>query len=117
LRQAVDLKLKKFKPKYTDSTFFYNLLQREWQRQSVEGYHLNKTGNVRVEDKSPLIKTLQKQVKKMLKPFNRRRLNEDYLQAEVHLSEVLLAQDTEVSTSYFIQQAMQASSHPTLPTL
>ncbi len=38
----------------------------------------------------------------MLKPFNRRRLNEDYLQAEVHLSEVLLSQDTEVSTSYFI---------------
>jgi len=27
----------------------------------------------------------------MLKPFNRRRLNEDYLQAEVHLSEVLLS--------------------------
>ncbi len=58
LRQAVDIKAKKFKPKYTDSSFYYNLLQREWQRQSVEGYHLNKTGNVRVEDKSPLIKTL-----------------------------------------------------------
>lgn len=58
LRQVIDLKAKKLKPKYTDSTFFYNLLQREWQRQSVEGYHLNKTSNVRVEDKAPLIKIL-----------------------------------------------------------
>ena len=85
------------KSKYTDSSFFYNLLQREWQRQSVEGYHLGKTANVRVEDKSPLIKTLQKQVKKMLKPLSRRKLgpggagNEDYLHSEVHLSEVLMA--------------------------
>jgi hypothetical protein len=30
-------------------------------------------------------------VKKMLKPFNRRRPNEDYLYAEVHLSEVMMA--------------------------
>jgi hypothetical protein len=58
LRQIVDLKTKKLKSKYTDSSFFYNQLQREWQRQSVEGYHLNKTANFRVEDKSPLIKTL-----------------------------------------------------------
>ena len=64
----------------------------------MEGYHLNKTGNVRVEDKSPLIKTLQKQVKKMMKPFNRKKPqvgggpgNEDYLNSEVHLSEILLA--------------------------
>lgn len=58
LRQVIDLKAKKLKSKYTDSSFFYGLLQKEWQRQSVEGYHLNKTANVRVEDKSPLIKTL-----------------------------------------------------------
>ena len=94
----IDLKAKKLKSKYTDSSFFYNLLQREWQRQSAETYHLNKTNNMRVEDKSPLIKTLQKQVKKMLKPFNRRKPtqaggqgNDDYLHAEVHLSEIMIA--------------------------
>ena len=58
-----------------------------------------------MEDKAPLIKTLQKQVKKMLKPFNRRKpvpggpINDDYLHSEVHLSEILLAQDTETAVS------------------
>ena len=36
----------------------------------------------------------------MLKPFNRRRPNEDYLHAEVHLSEVMMAQETESVNSY-----------------
>lgn len=31
----------------------------------------------------------------MLKPFNRRRPNEDYLQSEVHLSEVMMQQESE----------------------
>jgi hypothetical protein len=35
----------------------------------------------------------------MLKPFNRRKPNEDYLHAEVHLSEIMYVQDNETTTS------------------
>jgi hypothetical protein len=35
----------------------------------------------------------------MLKPFNRRKPNEDYLYSEVHLSEIMLAQENETANS------------------
>jgi hypothetical protein len=52
----------------------------------------------------------------MLKPFNRRKpapggpMNDDYLHSEVHLSEILLAQDNENATSSSYQQQLNASS-------
>lgn len=60
----------------------------------------------------------------MLKPFNRRKPqylggpgHEDYLHAEVHLSEVLLAQDSEQATSQALQQKLENYSNPNLPTM
>ncbi len=50
----------------------------------------------------------------MLKPFNRRRPNEDYLHAEVHLSEVMITQETESVNSYNFQQQLQNSSTTSL---
>lgn len=50
----------------------------------------------------------------MLKPFNRRRPNEDYLHAEVHLSEVMMAQETECTNSYNFQLQLQNSSSTSL---
>lgn len=91
MRQIIDLKNKKFKSKYTDSSVFTNILTKESSRISNETFFLNKTCNLRIEDK-PLIKTVQKSVKKMLKPF--RGLNfDDFLHAEIHLNEIMVSQD------------------------
>ncbi|CDW80131.1 UNKNOWN [Stylonychia lemnae] len=90
LKQIIDIKNRKLKPKYTDSTVFFNILQKENQRQQVEAFHLNKTANIRIDDK-PIIKKLQKSVKKMLKPF--KGLNfDDFLHAEIHLNEIMVSQ-------------------------
>jgi hypothetical protein len=52
-----------------------------------EAFHLNKISNIRIEDK-PMIKKLQKSVKKMLKPF--KGLNfDDFLHGEIHLNEIM----------------------------
>jgi hypothetical protein len=91
LRQVIDLKNRKFKTKYTDSSVFQNILNREQKRISDESFFINKTVNLRIEDK-PLIKTLQKSVKKMIKPF--KGLNfDDFLHAEIHLNEIMVSQD------------------------
>lgn len=48
---------------------------------------MNRTTNIRIEDR-PVIKKLQKSVKKMLKPF--KGLNfDDFLHAEIHLNEIM----------------------------
>eukprot|EP00347_Sterkiella_histriomuscorum_P024344 403331451 len=90
LKQIIDIKNRKLKPKYTDSQVFFNILQKESQRESVEAYHLNKTANIRIEDK-PLIKKLQKSVKKMLKPFKGMNFD-DFVHAELHLNEIMVSQ-------------------------
>lgn len=78
------------KPKYTDSSVFFSILQKENQRTQIEVGIINKTANIRVEDK-PLIKKLQKSVKKMIKPF--KGLNfDDYLHGEIHLNEIMVSQ-------------------------
>ena len=90
LRQAIDLKNQRFKPKYSDSNIFNLVLQREAQRINNESYLLNKISNIRIEDK-PIIKKLQKAVKKMLKPF--KGLNfDDYIHGEIHLNEIMTSQ-------------------------
>ena len=57
LKQIIDFKTRKLKPKYTDSSVFFNILQKENQRSQLENFHLNKTANIRIEDR-PLIKKL-----------------------------------------------------------
>ncbi len=66
---------------------FFNILQKESQRVSNEVFFLNKIANIRIEDK-PMIKKLQKAVKKMLKPF--KGLNfDDFIHGEIHLNEIM----------------------------
>ena len=68
---------------------FYTIHSKETQRINNEVFNLNKTSNLRIEDR-PLIKYLQKQAKKMLKPF--KGLNyDDFLNAEIHLNEIMVA--------------------------
>lgn len=52
LRQLVDLKNRKIKSKYTDSSCFYQILTKEQQRTSTETFYLNKTSYIRIEDKA-----------------------------------------------------------------
>lgn len=90
LRQIIDLKAKKVKPKNYESSIFVTILDKEQQRVTQEGAGLAKNV-LRIEDKG-LIKYLRGQVKKMLKPF--KGLNyDDFLNNEIHLNEIMATQD------------------------
>lgn len=86
LRQIIDLKGKKVKPKNYDSQIFTGILDKEAQRVHQENISLSKS-MLKIEDKT-LIKVLQKNAKKMLKPF--KGLNyDDFLNNEIHLNEIM----------------------------
>ena len=63
----VQKKAKKVKQKNYESQIFLTILEKEQQRVQQENHCLVKNV-LRIEDKT-LVKTLQKNVKKMLKPF------------------------------------------------
>ena len=90
LRQIIDLKAKKVKPKNYESSIFQTIMDKEQTRVKQESDSLAKQG-LRVEDKT-LIKYLRGQVKKMLKPF-RGLQYDDYLNNEIHLNEIMATQD------------------------
>lgn len=90
LRQIIDLKAKKVKPKNYESSIFQTIMDKEQTRVKQEADSLAKQG-LRVEDKT-LIKYLRGQVKKMLKPF-RGLQYDDFLNNEIHLNEIMATQD------------------------
>jgi hypothetical protein len=53
----VDIKARKIKNKFFDSTVFGQIIDKELQRSQQETYHLYKATTLKIEDKS-LIKTL-----------------------------------------------------------
>jgi hypothetical protein len=65
---------------------FTQILEKESQRVTLENTTLMKQ-NIKIEDKR-LVKMLQKNVKKMLKPF--KGLNyDDFLHNEIHLNQIM----------------------------
>lgn len=90
LRQIIDLKAKKVKPKSYESSIFQTVMEKEQQRVTQESTGLSKN-QLRIEDKT-LIKYLRGQVKKMLKPF-RGLQYDDFLNNEIHLNEIMATQD------------------------
>ena len=90
LRQIIDLKAKKVKQKNYESQIFLTILEKEQQRVQQENHCLVKNV-LRIEDKT-LVKTLQKNVKKMLKPFKGLQFD-DFLNNEIHLNEIMATQD------------------------
>jgi len=79
------------KPKNYEVGIFTGILEKEGQRVHLENITLSKQ-NIKIEDKR-LVKMLQKNVKKMLKPF--KGLNfDDFLHGEVHLHQIMTSPDT-----------------------
>ena len=90
LRQIIDLKAKKVKPKNYESLIFQTIMDKEQQRVTQESTILSKNV-LRVEDKN-LIKYVKSQVKKMLKPF-KGLTYDDFLNNEIHLNEIMATND------------------------
>ena len=78
------------KQKNYESQIFLTILEKEQQRVQQENHCLVKNV-LRIEDKT-LVKTLQKNVKKMLKPFKGLQFD-DFLNNEIHLNEIMATQD------------------------
>ena len=90
LRQIIDLKAKKIKAKNYESQIFLSIVEKEQQRVLQENVALQK-GMLKIEDKS-LVKNLQKNVKKMIKPFKGLQFDE-YLNNEVHLNQIMSSEE------------------------
>ena len=86
----IDLRARKVKTKSYDSSQFLLIIEKEQQRIQQENIFIAKQ-TIKIDDK-PLIKNMQKMVKKMLKPFKGLQFDE-FLQNEVHLHEIMQKED------------------------